>query len=222
MEMKKLPAFLLAAAMAACQVDSYESGQGDYSLLTADFVELRTGGPCAVSSAVTDGGDSLVLVPAVTLDWALRPDTVYRAILYYDRSGGPQVRARSIVEVPVVRPAAAAGVDSVLTDPVDLESVWVSAGGKYINMGLYMMVGEGGPEGARHTVGLVCDSVEVGEAGRRTAHLRLFHDQGGVPEYYSSKVYISAPCASVGADSAVLRVETYDGLAVRPLRLSEQ
>lgn len=215
-------AFMLAAALAACQADSYESGQGNFSLLTADFVELHTNAQCAAIYAITDGGDSLALVPAATPDWTSRPDTAYRAILYYDRAEGPAVRARSIIEVPVLRPVATAALDSVPIHPVRLESAWVSAGGKYLNLGLYLKVGEGGPEGARHTVGLVCDSVAVSASGCRTAHLRLYHDQGGVPEHYSQKTYVSAPCSMLAADSAVLRVETYDGPAVKALRLSEQ
>lgn len=215
-------AFMLAAALAACQTDSYDSGQGNFSLLTADFVELHTNAQCAAIYAITDGGDSLALVPAVTPDWTSRPDTAYRAILYYDRAEGPAVRARSIIEVPVLRPVATAALDSVPIHPVRLESAWVSAGGKYLNLGLYLKVGEGGPEGARHTVGLVCDSVAVSASGCRTAHLRLYHDQGGVPEHYSQKTYVSAPCSMLAADSAVLRVETYDGPAVKALRLSEQ
>ena len=221
-EMKKTLAFMLAAALAACQTDSYDSGQGNFSLLTADFVELHTDARCAATYAITDGGDSLALVPAAAPSWASRPDTAYRAILYYDRADGPEVRVRSVIEVPVLRPAAAAALDSVPTHPVRLESAWVSAGGKYLNLGLYLKVGEGGPEGARHTVGLVCDSVALSATGCRTAHLRLYHDQGGVPEHYSQKTYVSAPCALLAADSAVLRIETYGGLAVVGLRLSEQ
>ena len=47
--------FLLAAVLAACQVDSYDSGDGEYSLLTADFVEAHTSQASAVDYAVTDG-----------------------------------------------------------------------------------------------------------------------------------------------------------------------
>ena len=36
-------------------------------------------------SAKTDDGEELTLSPAVKEQWATRPDTTYRALLYYDR-----------------------------------------------------------------------------------------------------------------------------------------
>lgn len=220
--MKNILVFLFAAAMAACQTDSYESGQGGYSLLTADFAEVHTCAPRVVDYALADGGDSLAFGSPAGVQWAETADTLYRAIVYYDRSGGATVSVRGIVEVPVLQPGDSAGLDSVYTDPVNLESVWLSAGGKYLNMGFYIKVGEGGPDGAQHTVGMVVDSVVASAAGVRTAYLRLYHDQGGVPEYYSSKAYVSVGCRSIGADSVVLRTETYDGTDIRQFRLSEQ
>ena len=219
---KKSILFLLATVLAACQVDSYDSGDGEYSMLTADFVEAHTSQASAVDYAVTDGGDSLVMQQPLSADWADKADTLYRAILYYDHAEGTAVQARSIVQVPVLRPNPPSAFGTVRTDPVDLESVWLSPSGKYLNIGLYVKVGEGGPQGARHTVGLVCDSVGVSQAGGRTAYLRFYHDQGGVPQYYSSKTYVSIGCASLRADSVELAVETYDGTSVRCFRLSEQ
>lgn len=220
--MKKTLAFMLSAALAACQVDSYDSGDGEYSLLTADFAEVHTAAPATVDYAVTDGGDSLVMEQPVSVEWAAKPDTLYRAVVYYDRSGGRAVRARGVVQVPVLRAGKASDFDRVLTDPLGFESAWVGADGKYLNIGLYIKVGEGGAAGARHVVGLVCDSVVASAGGVRTTYLRLYHDQGGVPEHYSSKTYVSVRCASLQADSAVVAVETYSGTVIRGLRLSEQ
>lgn len=95
---------MLATVLAACQVDSYDSGDGEYSMLTADFVEAHTSQASAVDYAVTDGGDSLVMQQPLSADWADKADTLYRAILYYDHADGTAVRARSIVQVPVLRP----------------------------------------------------------------------------------------------------------------------
>ena len=212
-------AFMLAAALAACQTDSYDSGPGNFSLLTADFVELHTNAQCAAIYAITDGGDSLALVPAVTPDWTSRPDTAYRAILYYDRAEGPAVRARSIIEVPVLRPVATAALDSVPIHPVRLESAWVSASGRYLNIGFYIKTGEASDGSARQTVGMACDSVAVAPGGIAVAHLRLYHDQGGVPEYYSSKTYVSVSRRAIAADSVSLTIETYGGTVTRGLRL---
>lgn len=147
---------------------------------------------------------------------------MYRAIVYYDRSADTKVRARSIVEVPVLAPVAFDRLDSVYTDPLDLESVWVSAGGKYLNMGVYVKVGYDAPADAVHSIGVVVDKVSISRSGKRTAHLRLYHDQGGVPEYFSSKTYLSVRCADLQADSAVLSVNTWNGPVERRISLSEQ
>lgn len=220
--MKNALLLLPLLALAGCEAGGYDEGTGEYSLLTADFVEAHTDGGCAVDYALTDGGDSLALSPAVSVSWAARPDTIYRAVLYYDRAEGPAVRPRGLAAVPVLQVQPAGVVDSVLTDPVNMESAWLSASGRYLNMGLFLMTGEGSDTGARHTIGMVCDSVTVAEGGVSTAHLRLYHDQGGVPEYYSSKTYVSIARASIPADSVALTVNTYAGAAVRGFRLSEQ
>lgn len=211
-----------AVAFTACQTDSYESGQGDLSLVTADFAEVHTVASGVVDYAVTDAADSLALASPFGASWASVADTMYRAIVYYDRSADAKVRARSIVEVPVLAPVASDRLDSVYTDPLDLESVWVSAGGKYLNMGVYVKVGYDAPADAVHSIGVVVDTVSISLLGKRTAHLRLYHDQGGVPEYFSSKTYLSVRCADLQADSAVLSVNTWNGPVERRISLSEQ
>lgn len=211
-----------ALALAACEMDSYEKGTGGYSLLTAEFVEAHTGARGTVDYVMTDAGERLTLSPAPAPEWASAPDTVYRAVLYYDRAGGGEVRPRALSEVPVAAVQPSASLDTVVTDPLELESAWLSASGRWLNLGLVLMTGEGGGSGARQTLGLVCDSVKASPGGVRTAHLRLYHDQGGVPEYYSAKTYVSVACGQVGADSVVLGVETYGGTVRRAFRLSEQ
>ena len=47
--------------------------------------------------------------------------------------------------------------------------------------------------------------------GLRTASLRLYHDQGGVPEYYSSKKYISLICTELECDSVSISINSYQG-----------
>lgn len=220
--MKKLLLLLPLLALAGCEMGGYDEGTGEYSMLTGDFVEAHTNAECAVDYALTDGGDSLALTPAVSVSWAVRPDTMYRAVLYYDRSEGSSVRPRSLAAVPVLSVQPAVQLDSVQTDPVDLESAWLSASGRYLNMGLYLKTGEGDDADAHHTVGMVCDSVTMSDSGASTAHLRLYHDQGGVPEYYSSKTYVSIARRAIPADSVALTVNTYDGTVTRRFRLSEQ
>lgn len=210
---------LSALALAACETESYDSGQGRFSLTQADFVEAHSDAACAVDYAVTDGGDSLVLTERKTVGWIDRPDTAYRAILYYDGAGQGRARPLGISQVPVITVVPAERIDGIRTDPVKFESCWVSRTGKYLNVGLYLKVGEGGPADARHSIGMVRDSLTIGADGTRVSWLRLYHDQGGVPEYYSSRYYVSLSCASLDADSVCLSMNTYGGEVVRKLRI---
>ena len=46
----------------------------------------------------------------------------------------------------------------------------------------------------------------------------LFHDQNGVPEYYSSQLWVSLRLSDMEkADTVVLHVNTYDGMKERRL-----
>ena len=45
----------------------------------------------------------------------------------------------------------------------------------------------------------------------RTSHLRLYHDQAGVPEYYSTQVYASILTSQIKADSVRISINTYKG-----------
>ena len=67
---------------AACTTEEYESGDGDYSYLRADFAEVHTTGAKKVGNARTDDGDSLVLQPPLDCSWASVPDSTYRAPCY--------------------------------------------------------------------------------------------------------------------------------------------
>ena len=73
--------------VSACEHDFYETGDSELSYLHTDFVEARTNELGAFVSAKTDDGEELTLSPAVKEQWATRPDTTYRALLYYDRGG---------------------------------------------------------------------------------------------------------------------------------------
>lgn len=217
--LRKWAAAMLLPALASCGVGGYEEGTGENSLLTADFVEAHTDGQCRIDYALADGGDSLALSPAAAAAWASTPDTLYRALLYYDRADGQAVRPRSIAALPVLKVAPTADFAPMKTDPVDFESAWVSASGRYLNIGFYVKTGEASDGSARQTVGMACDSVAVAPGGIAVAHLRLYHDQGGVPEYYSSKTYVSVSRRAIAADSVSLTIETYGGTVTRGLRL---
>lgn len=218
--MRKLFILLTVAALMACDNDPYDTGTGTYSLMRADFCEAYTGEERAVEYVITDEEDVLILSPTVTASWITQPDTAYRALLYYNVSDDKIVEPLSISNIPVLMPHAAAAYDSIYTDPITFESVWISTSGKYLNIGFYLKNGQDDDEeSSLHTIGMVLEGITVNSDTTTTMSLRLYHDQGGVPEYYSSKYYASVPCSYLTTDSVTISFNTYDGEVVKSLAL---
>lgn len=223
---QSLAVIAFSIALTACTSETYDSGDGANSYLTADLVLLRTAPDKSVRSAQLDDGTELRLSNPFAKDWIERPDTVYRALLYYDQktasadavagtnpTSTPVVRARSVLPVPVLRISAAADVDNMLTDPVGLESMWVSKNGSYLNLSLLLKSGKAEGDTSLHTLGVVSNGTTTDADGRRTLHITLYHDQGGVPEYYTVQQYVSIPTPLLkDADIVELTVNTYNGI----------
>lgn len=234
-----LMALAALPALTACENDAYDSGTGPLSLTRADFVEVYTGGDCAVDHVLTDDGCRLALSKRVTRTWLDKPDTLYRAVLYYNVAaetaagsmgsagvagsvgGMTAVEPVALSMVPVLYPQAADSFrDGVRTDPVKFESMWVGGNGRYVNIGFYLKNGRMGEESLTHTVGMVYRRTVTNADGTRTVHLELYHDQGGVPEYYSSRYYVSVPCGEIDGDSVSIAMNTYDkGMFEKTIRI---
>ena len=103
------------------------------------------------------------------------------------------------------------------TDPVGVESVWAAKSG-YINMSLLLKAGKTDGEDAVQTLGLVDCGTTVGNDGKRIRHLKLYHDQGGVPEYYTVQRYASIDTKDLGdVDAVSITVNTYSGEVTKTL-----
>lgn len=221
---QSLAAIAFPIALTACTSEAYDSGDGTNSYLTADLVLLRTAPDKSVRSVQLDDGRELRLSNPFAKDWIERPDTVYRALLYYDKTiingsananSVSAVRARSVRLVPVLRISAAADVDNILTDPVGFESMWVSKNGSYLNLSLLLKSGKAEGDTSLHTLGVVSNGTTTDADGHRTLHLTLYHDQGGVPEYYTVQQYVSIPTPLLkDADTVELTLNTYNGKKV--------
>ena len=221
---QSLATIAFSIALTACTSEAYDSGDGTNSYLTADLVLLRTAPDKSVRSVQLDDGRELQLSNPFAKDWIERPDTVYRALLYYDKTiingsananSVSAVRARSVLPVPVLRISAAADVDNILTDPVGFESMWVSKNGSYLNLSLLLKSGKADGDTSLHTLGVVSNGTTTDADGHRTLHLTLYHDQGGVPEYYTVQQYVSIPTPLLkDADTVELTLNTYNGKKV--------
>ena len=198
--------------VSACEHDFYETGDSELSYLHTDFVEARTNELSAFASATTDDGTQLTLKPAVKEQWATRPDTTYRALLYYNKVENGVTSSFAISPVAVLRPRLALDFPTVHTDPVGFESVWMSKNRKYLNLTLTLKTGKTEDKKIAQTLAIVCDSIKEIPSGGRSFYLRLYHHQNGVPEYYSRRVFTSIPLSGFKQkDSIYLNVNTYKG-----------
>ena len=201
----------------ACESEEYETGDGTYSYMRADFVEALSGEAKTLTGAVTDDNVSLTITPALSCSWATTADSIYRALLYYHvNTESPQtVEGISATQVIVLR-LPQKTPEKTLTDPLSLESAWTSANGTYLNLGLLVKTGKAKEENTKQVLGLVRDTIITNENGVQEHYLRLLHNQNGVPENYSTKVYASIPLTNFQkGDILHLDVNTYNGSLTR-------
>ena len=216
--------FSLLMIHSSCTQDAYEKGEGKYSLMRADFVEARANAEKQIDQIITDDGEQLLASKPFTAKLVVTPDSVYRCILYYnkvrDERGYDVFEPISIglVPCPNITPISALKKE-MKTDPVKFESAWLSKTGKYLNLSLYLMTGASDNDEAIHTIHVIQDTIMTHPDATRTCYLRLYHDQAGVPEYYSSQVYASILTSQIEADSVHLTVNTYKGLVTKTFSL---
>ena len=208
--MKKIALYALLAALpllVSCETDAYDKGEGEYSLMTAEMVDAYVGSDKYVTRVVTDQGDELTMEPHVTASWIEKADTTYRALLYFNKVGNDKAKSISFswVGVLVPRDSIKGGMK---TDPIYAESMWLGKNRRYLNMRLRLLTGSADDEKAQHSVGVVIDSTTT---TKHHVHLKMYHDQGGVPEYYSMITYASIPLANISADTLTLVTNTYNG-----------
>lgn len=210
---------LFVMAFVACEQDAYDKGDASYSYMRADFVEANVGSDKRIVSVLTDDDVQLPLTTPYSANWIQRADTVYRAVLYYNLNG-QQAETVSLqrVATATIRTFERAG-EGVKTDPLKLESIWLSKNKKYLNLSVIVKTGLMDADGTAQTLGVVGDTILVGADSLRTYHLRLSHGQGDVPQYYSQRVYFSVPVGGLEVDSLRLTVNTYDGVVAKGFRL---
>ena len=211
--MKHIIIFVTALLMlSACKNDSYESGDGQYSYLQADFVEANTSASKELVSARTDDGDMLLFSPHVFKEWASTPDSVYRSLLYYNKVNDDRTtEVYSIVQIPVVKIHKLKGTEEISTDPLFLKSAWISKNRKYLN--IYFGIKTGVEDGNDNiqTLSVVYDPDVNNSNDSRNPYIKVVHKQNGVPEYYTSYGYISVPLNDFALGTTIhLSVNTYD------------
>lgn len=217
----KLLFIAFLACLVACTNDPYTSGDSDLSYMRADMAMAYTDATGLMATATTDDGDSLRFSPPMKVSWATTPDSTYRALLYYNRPSPETTQLITAVRVLVLHPRKPAAGVSLPTDPLTLESGWIGADGRYLNLRLAVKTGQQNADATTGSqTGEANTGSKVGEAKAQTIgivetsphHWLLVHSQNGQPEYYSQTVYVSIPLTSVSPnDTLRLTVPTYDG-----------
>lgn len=219
--MKKTVSYIILCIsfLVGCETESYETGQGKYSLMQADFVELSVDAQKQATGFTTDEGEKYALTTPVTASWILRPDTTYRAIIYYNKVGEGKAEKVSMGAMGVLSPIDHWRFKSQPQDPLGVESIWLTKNRKYINMGLLLKNGRIDDEEGVHAIAMSCDTIIVNADKSRTAYYRLLHDQGDAPEYYTNRRYVSILIPGDRPDSINLSIQTYDGVLRKILPL---
>src|SRR3712207_5179052 len=128
-------------SLAACTDDGYETGDGKYSLMRADFALAHAAATGEVDYAVTDDGDSLLLAPHMKAVWATKADSIYRCLLYYKVVDG-KTEPLAASAVPVLDVHEVEKGDVVFTDPVAFGSVWGGRNRRYLNLDVAVKTGQ--------------------------------------------------------------------------------
>lgn len=205
--MRNILCLLAVIVATACTQDSYEKGEGAYSQMMAQLADAHVNSDKRVDYIDTDEGEHLVLNRSAAASFITKADTTYRVSFYYRMVDG-KAEPLSLGRVPVVTPKS---IQQMKTDPVRLESMWIGKSKKYLNMGFYVMTGKPDVDSLKQVLGCRRDTLITNIDGTRTLRLTFYHDQGGVPEYYSQRVYLSIPIQGIKADSVWLNVNTYEG-----------
>lgn len=214
--MKPLKLLLFALPLlVSCSTNSYETGDDELSYMRADFVEAHTVAKGEFDSAVTDDNTSLIFNPHVKGSWAQSADSTYRALLYYKKaSDSTLVEPIQIARVLLIHYDQTTRPDTLKTDPLTFESIWRSKNQKYLNIGFFVKTGQTGTsQSLIQYLGIRKDKVINDASGIRQVYVTLTHDQNNVPEYYSSKGYLSLPLSDEDKSSVFhVTIHTYSGI----------
>lgn len=216
-----LPTLLLAASAiltASCTHDAYETGDGGLSYLRADYADITVSGG-KVTDIQTDDDVHLLTPQTLTVSDRLPADTMLRRLIHYNMTdASAPVEILSFTPVSILLPHDKAEITGVKRDPVRLTAAWMGRNRRYINLQLGLMVGNTDGSSAPQTVQFLRDSTHT--AGRGAVFLSLYHDQAGMPEYYTEDMHISLPLASLTpdgmrADTVSVTVNTYSGTVTK-------
>ena len=202
--------------LVSCTTDNYNKGQGKYSLMQGELVDLTINSEKEATAFTLDDGSRFTLTPFATAKWIETADTTYRAILYYNQLSEKTAEAVSLGAVPTLRAVRHWQLEQQPEDPIGIESAWLSKSGKYLNLGLLLKTGQADDNDGTQKVALAQDTIRLNDDQTHTAVFRLLHDQCDVPQYYTSRRFVSILLPdTVQLDTIRLTIPTYEGMVER-------
>lgn len=220
---------IIWGGLISCNTENYPEGDDKYSYVTSDLGTITTDEECKMRTFITDSNSSLALTKPIKTDWATTPDSTYRVLIRYE-ANTEEIKPFSIEPVftiPFSTKLPQKEFD--FDDPIHWESLWLSANAEYINMGITLMVGtDNGKEIGSQRLRVRYTKSSMFHKNGKTHmhhHLRLYHDQCDVPQYYSQSTFVSIPTHDItsagstayfsSGDSITITAFTYQGLASR-------
>ncbi len=180
----------------------------DLSKLQADFAMLTTNSEAMTVGFLTDDNVYRTLAEPMNISGA-KADTTYREFVYYYETSNSYVKLYGFSSVYVCEPKAEDNYEEIKTDPVGLQSIWLSNNNSYINLTLYVMTGYSSSSGDTDQIIDIIRSTDEERGG--ITKLTLYHDQNNIAEYYSSTVYLSIPVKGnfESGEAVNIEVNTY-------------
>lgn len=208
---------LVAIAVAMASLFASCSSSDDdfkYAQMVAEMCDAYSSPAKSLVYAVADDDRRIDFESSLPASWATKSDTLYRAILYYNKvEGSTKVRPLTAERVFVLNPVPLSESQAKdERDPLALRAAWYAKNGKYLNLQLAVKAGAVDDDATRQTLGMVCDTIMRSAAGDRY-YYRIVHNQNGVPAFYSVDVYASVPTSQLQkGDTLTLTVPTWEGV----------
>lgn len=203
---------LLLILLSSCENDPYETGDGYFSHMTTAFGETCYDSEGRAYKFITDNDKSLNFISLLGNPNEKLADKTIRSLLFYNITEEKNtVEPYSISRILTANILEKKDLDKIITDPLKVESVWMSPNEKYINLYLSIKTSTPEDESLRHKLGSVLESYDNG-----VANVRLIHDDGNIPGNYSVKMYFSIPMRSITdkvPDCTLVRINvmTFEG-----------
>lgn len=179
--------FLCLLLTGSCKEETYV-----YPDVITEFIDIQTDETGTITQLVADNGKHYRVQPREGLN-GLRADTLYRTVSIYQflnantSQAEPEVMLYSSSSVISPYPAKASEwKDSIYTDPVDIQSIWLS--GNYLNL-----IAEIKRKDQAHAFHFIEDSIATDTQGIRTLYLRLYHNNNHDYEAFTDPTYLSVP-----------------------------